>query len=553
MSLNIFRVLVLVFLLQFGFANAAEDQKAEDIAETLTKEEIAADIRAKIEELDKELEENIWVKRYNNYITYRNIEKDLDKLKADYKKYSKWKGKKYEELAYQLNNKIKIKENELELIAEYKESPIGALITPDNTEQVPEVTNPFGIIEAWTYIDKLKLNRKNYSKINEDLSQLLGKLEEKTTLYKSLIKVDSDEKIREQLEYLEQEKKDFVMVVDIVSTTYEVYNKKIEQLMLETEKNVSQEVYKTIKIAAIIFVIFVLSFIVKLALRRYIKDEDDDQHYTSNKLVNFTFVILVVLILLFSYIDNASYLVTFIGFASAGIAIALKDWFMSIFGWLIIMSSGAVKVGDRVKVQKDTIEAVGDVIDISLFKITIREDITLTTYMKNRRSGRIFFIPNNYIFTDLLSNYTYDGIRTVWDGIDITITFESNHKKALQIAKDITKQYSKGYTDITRKSLNKLRSKYVLRSTGVEPRVFTFAEPYGIVISAWYFTNSYATLALRSTISMEILEAFKAADDIHIAYPTQTLRVAKSDQITDPDALLPGGSAQVGLFDAPNV
>ncbi len=551
MGLNIFRVLFLVFLLQFGFANAAEDQK-EDIAETLSKEEIAADLRAKIAELDKELEENIWVKRYSNYITYRTIEKDLEKLKADYKKYSKWKGKKYEELAYQLNNKIKIKENELELIAEYKESPIGGLITPDNTEQVPEVTNPFGIIEAWTYIDKLKLNRKNYSKINEDLSQLLGKLEEKSTLYKSLIKVDSDEKIREELEYLEQEKKDFVMVVDIVSTTYEVYNKKIEQLMLETEKNVAQEVYKTIKIASIILVIFVLSFIVKLALRRYIKDEDDDQHYTSNKLVNFTFVILVVLILLFSYIDNASYLVTFIGFASAGIAIALKDWFMSIFGWLIIMSSGAVKVGDRIKVQKDTIEAVGDVIDISLFKITIREDITLTTYMTNRRSGRIFFIPNNYIFTDLLSNYTYDGIRTVWDGIDITITFDSNHKKALQIAKDITKQYSKGYTDITRKSLNKLRSKYVLRSTGVEPRVFTFAEPYGIVISAWYFTNSYATLALRSTISMEILESFKAADDIHIAYPTQTLRVAKSDQVTDPDALLPGGSAQTGLFDAPN-
>ena len=545
--------LVLVFLLLATFSQA-ENTEGEDtrkkISAEIEKEELIKKFKNRIFTLDKELEDNIWVKRYSNYIAYRAIEKELKKIKADYKKYSRWKGKKYEELAYQLNNKIKIKENELELISEYKESPIGALITPDNLEDVPVVTNPFGIIEAWTYIDKLKNNRKNYSKINEDLIDLLGMLEQKINDMKSLSKVQNKKELLDQIKYLKQEQKDFEMVVEIVSTTYDIYSKKIEQLTLEAKKNISTQVYKTVRIAMIILVLLILSFIVKLALKKYIKNDDDDNFYTSNKLVNFIFMILVVLILLFSYIDNASYLVTFIGFASAGIAIALKDWFMSIFGWLIIMSSGQVKVGDRLKVQKDGIEAVGDVIDISLFKITIREDITLTSYMVNRRSGRVFFIPNNYIFTDLISNYTYDGIRTVWDGIDITITFDSNHKKATQIAKEITKQYSKGYTDLTRKSLNKLRSKYVLRSTGVEPRIFAFTEPYGIVISSWYFTNSYATLALRSTISMEILEAFKQADDITIAYPTQTLRVAKSDMPIEPETLLPG-STQTGLFDGP--
>ena len=68
-------------------------------------------------------------------------------------------------------------------------------------------------------------------------------------------------------------------------------------------------------------------------------------------------------------------------------------------------------------------------------------------------------------------------------------------------------------------------------------------------MTSWYFTNSYATLALRSTISTEILDAFKAADDITIAYPTQTLRVTRAERPTDPDALMPG-STQTGLFDA---
>jgi small-conductance mechanosensitive channel len=116
-------------------------------------------------------------------------------------------------------------------------------------------------------------------------------------------------------------------------------------------------------------------------------------------------------------------------------------------------------------------------------------------------------------------------LKTVWDGIDFAITFESNHKKALYLIKEITKKYSKGYTDIARRGLNQLRSQYSLKNTNVEPRIYSFLEPHGIVISTWYMTNSYAALTLRSTISAEIIDAIKKEDDIKIAYPTQTINI----------------------------
>jgi small-conductance mechanosensitive channel len=158
--------------------------------------------------------------------------------------------------------------------------------------------------------------------------------------------------------------------------------------------------------------------------------------------------------------------------------------------------------------------------------MTILEDITLTSIMHNRRAGRIIFVPNNYIFTHMIANYTHNSLKTVWDGIKISITFDSNHKKAMHIVKEITKKYSKGYTDITRKQLNKLRQHYSLKNTNVEPRIYSFIEPQGIDIEAWYLTNAYATLTLRSTISTEILDAFKNEDDITIAYPTQKLHLS---------------------------
>ena len=481
-----------------------------------------------ISKIDKELKDNILLKRYSNYVTYSKISNELNDLKDSLKR----KTNVSDEVAYQLHNKIRVKENELELIEEYKGSPIGGLINPPEIEKYELITNPFGIINSLSQIKKLENNKKIFKTLEQDIEFLAGKLDEQLLLYLDLFNLDQKPEFKDRITFLDKEKKDFSMILEIVSTTEEVYTRKIEQVILEIKNQISLQVQKMVIIFVIIVVLSLVAFLVKLALKRYFSQNEN--YYMINKIINFTVVFLIVMVLLFSYIDNVSYLVTILGFASAGIAIALKDWFMSIFGWMVIVTSGSIQVGDRIKVSKGSVETVGDVLDISLFKITIREDITYTTYTTNRRSGRIFFIPNNYIFSELISNYTHSGLRTVWDGIDITITFDSNHKKAQKIARDIIRHYSKGYTDITRKQLSKMRSKYQLRATGVEPRVFTFVEPHGIVISSWYLTNSYAALVLRSTISPEILDAFMKEDDIHIAYPTQQININRTNNAYGP-------------------
>ena len=511
-----------------------ENKKNQELQELKTPEVNLAnldkinEILENISKINKELKDDILLKRYSNYVSYSKISDELNDLRDTLKR----KTNVSDEITYQLHNKIRVKENELELIDEYKGSPIGGLMNPPEIEKYELITNPFGIINALSQIKKLENNKKIFKTLELDIEFVTGKLEEQLLLYLELFNLDQKPEYKDKITFLDKEKKDFSMVLEIVSTTEEVYTRKIEQVILEIKNQISQQVQKMVIIFVIIIVLSIIAFLVKLALKKYFSQNEN--YYMINKIINFTVVFLIVMVVLFSYIDNVSYLVTILGFASAGIAIALKDWFMSIFGWMVIVTSGSIQVGDRIKVSKGSVETVGDVLDISLFKITIREDVTLTSYTTNRRSGRIFFIPNNYIFSELISNYTHSGLRTVWDGIDITITFDSNHKKAQKIARDILKHYSKGYTDITRKQLSKMRSKYQLRATGVEPRVFTFVEPHGIVISSWYLTNSYAALVLRSTISPEILDAFMKEEDIHIAYPTQQININKTDNVYGP-------------------
>ena len=487
----------------------------------------------KINKIEAGFKDNILLKRYSNYLSYSKISADLEQLKDSLKR----KNNLSDELEYQLLNKIRVKENELELISGYKGSPIGSLINPPEIEIVEKITNPFGIINALSSIKKMEDSKQQFTSLESQLEFLSKNLEEELDSYRNLYVLEPKDEYKEKIAFLDKQKRDFDIVLDIVTTTQEVYGRKIEQVILEIKNQISQQVQKMLLIFAIIVIMLIVSFLVKLTLKRYFSQNEN--YYMVNKIINFTLAFLVLMLLLFSYIDNVSYLVTILGFASAGIAIALKDWFMSIFGWLVIVTSGFIQVGDRIRVTKGEVETVGDVLDISLFKITIKEDVTLVSYMKNRRAGRIFFVPNNYIFSELISNYSHSELKTVWDGIDITLTFDSNFKKAQKIIRDILKHYSKGYSDITRKQLSKMRNKYQLRATGVEPRVFTLLEPHGMVISGWYLTNSFAALVLRSTICAEILEALMKEDDIHIAYPTQQININKTSNPYGPASKMP--------------
>ena len=129
-----------------------------------------------------------------------------------------------------------------------------------------------------------------------------------------------------------------------------------------------------------------------MLLRRYLGDSE--RYYLAAKVINFLHISLVVLIVMFAYLDNVAYLVTFLGFASAGLAIAMKDLFMSLLGWCVITIGGSIRVGDRIKILKDGSEFLGDVLDISALRITLYEDVTLQS-MQNGRAGRIIFIPNH--------------------------------------------------------------------------------------------------------------------------------------------------------------
>lgn len=481
------------------------------------------------EELDISLKKNnIWSKIYSNYHTYLYLLNEKSTIDQEIKKIKKKskKSKKYADELEELKEKKNTILGKLQLLKEYSKDPFKELIQAAPIGDIPMVTNPLAIIGAISFRKKLLSDQEEFNNRYNALTQIVDKFQEEKKILEELIRLDTKStSYQELLKLVDEKLKVYKPVLEIFKTTKDVYNKKIDEIKLQLKKEIKKEMQKGVVIGGIVLFFFSLFLLGKFLAHRYMAS--NDRFYMINKVLNITFLTVLVIILLFSYIENVSYLVTVLGFASAGIAIAMKDWFMSTMGWFVIVIGGTIHVGDRVKFVKDGVEYVGDIVDISMMRMTLHEDVTLTTYMQNRRAGRMIFVPNNFIFTDMIANYSHAGLKTVWDGIDFMVTFDSDISKATSIAKDVSKKYSKGYTDITRKQLNKLRSNYSIRNTNVEPRILSFIEPYGIKISAWYLTNAYATLTLRSTISQEIIERIQAEESVKLAFPTQSIYMDK--------------------------
>ena len=533
----IFILLVSSLVAQISLQDKQNLLRIELDNEDLRKEQIAKYV-LELQQLEEQIlnKDSVWMKSYASYLTSLDVSASLEKIKKriNYLKRKKNKSLSQSDELNALISREKILTSQIEMLKKKDSSPFSNLLTPSNIDVVPSITNPFDIFTGISLIKTLSKDYNDYILKKDELASLISLLRGEVRIHKEMEGLDTN-----KLYTLEAEKKinlleRFESALDTMSVTADVYQKRLEIIEININKDVNAQVMKMVKISVIVLIVFVVFFLLKLIVKKYITD--NERFYMANKVITFANFTLIILILFFNYIENVSYLVTILGFASAGIAIAMKDWFMSILGWLVIVFGGSIHVGDRIRVDMDGMMYVGDVMDISLLRMTILEHITLTSIMKNRRAGRIMFIPNNYVFTRMIANYTHSSLKTVWDGIHITITFDSNHKKAIHLAKEITKKFSKGYTDITRKQLNKLRNNYSLKNTNVEPRIFSFIEPNGISIDAWYLTNAYATLTLRSVISTEIVDAFMAEDDITIAYPTQMLHMEESAKKKPPFA-----------------
>ena len=131
----------------------------------------------------------------------------------------------------------------------------------------------------------------------------------------------------------------------------------------------------------------------RVAAERYVQDA-----YRRRLLLmarNVVTVTALALVLLFHFASELTTLVTGLGFAAAGIAFALQTVILAIAGYFSMVAPNGIRLGDRVSLQGPFGYVQGEVLDIGLVRIRLRE----LAGEPLRPTGRIVVFPNSVVFT----------------------------------------------------------------------------------------------------------------------------------------------------------
>lgn len=274
-----------------------------------------------------------------------------------------------------------------------------------------------------------------------------------------------------------------------------------------SEKTMEQLVFT---LAALLFLLL-LRLITAQVINKNI--EDDRRRYHIRRIATYVHTTLLLLVIGSIWFKGIASLSTFLGLASAGLAVALHDTIANIAGFLFIEARKPFKVGDRIELEG----VKGDVIDVRLFEFSVVEVGNWVD--ADQSTGRIIHLPNSLVLKSPLSNY-HIGFEYIWNEIPVLITFESDWKKAKSILADVAKKHAEPLSAGAQAQIRRAARKYLIVAGTLTPTVYTTVKSSGVMLTIRYIVDPRQRRGTEQEMWEEILDTFANEPNIDLAYNT---------------------------------
>lgn len=235
--------------------------------------------------------------------------------------------------------------------------------------------------------------------------------------------------------------------------------------------------------------------------------------YRSRRALLYAYTIALILLIGPIWLEGIASLTTFLGLASAGVAIAMHDTIANIAGWFFIISRKPFRVGDRIQIG----DTAGDVIDIRIFQFSVVE---IGNWVgADQSTGRIVHVPNSKVLRDSLANY-HIGFEYIWHEIPVLVTFESNWRKAKELLEEIARRNVEHFSEGAQQQMRRAAERYFISYGALTPIVYTTVKDSGVLLTIRYLVNPRERRSSEQQIWEATLDAFAEAGDVDLAYPT---------------------------------
>jgi small-conductance mechanosensitive channel len=230
---------------------------------------------------------------------------------------------------------------------------------------------------------------------------------------------------------------------------------------------------------------------------------DRRQVETLRSITRMSLRVVAVLIILLIVIGMPSQFATTLGLVGAGLTVALKDFIVAFFGWLVLMGRNGIRLGDWVEINGVS----GEVTELGMFHTVLLE--TGNWSDSGHPTGRRVTFTNSFAIEGHYFNFSTSG-QWLWDELQVVVPIG---RDPYPIVEAITKQVVQATADSSHQAEQEWQRAVPAqrgKSFSGTPGVNVKPVVGGVEISVRYITRANERYSVRAKLYQQAVDLLGA-------------------------------------------
>jgi len=237
------------------------------------------------------------------------------------------------------------------------------------------------------------------------------------------------------------------------------------------------------------------------SIDRYLSEVGSERTrlHTLRAVIRFAVQAVGVALILLVILGAPQQTTTFLGLATAGITVAMKDFIVAFFGWFVLMGKNGLRVGDLVEIDG----VAGEVVEINLLRTILLETGNWTD--TGHPTGRKVAFVNSYAIEGHFFNFTTSG-QWMWDELLITVPPNQDPYPLLEAIQTTVTKQTETNAVAAEKEWKNAASNYKVSSVSAAPSVNLRPTSAGVEVHVRYIARAQERSAIRARLNQALVE-----------------------------------------------
>jgi small-conductance mechanosensitive channel len=239
---------------------------------------------------------------------------------------------------------------------------------------------------------------------------------------------------------------------------------------------------------------------------------DRRQQQNLRTVARLTLQVVALLLILLIIVGMPGQLGTFLGLATAGLTVALKDFIVGFIGWLVLMGKNGIRMGDWVEINGVT----GEVVELGMFHTVLLETGNWTD--SGHPTGRRVTFTNSFAIEGHYFNFSTSG-QWLWDELQVVLPAGQDPYPMMDA---IQKQVQEATSKSAKEAESEWRGATGSKEMGgfsVAPAISVKPVVGGIEVAVRYITKANERYQLRSSLYQAIVKMLGGKEAAIISPP----------------------------------